>query len=323
MKKTIFAGLDNSGKTSIIFTLQKRFSLLNNIRPTLGPNRSDCNIKLLGVEISSWDLGGQKKYRERYFKEKYGIFGKTALMYYVIDMLDRERFDESFEYLQSILQLYVDLNEKPVIIVAFHKIDPDRRKDPQMLQDIDSFKQRIEKIKGEFVIDYYNTSIHDEPSVFKMFSEGVLKISDKSNLIGDLLKEYAKTTFSSAVLLLDENSFIVGAHYTKKQYLDICETVAPRFAMTMERLQDYNLTTENMLVNLKFNDGTQSETEIDNEKQAMVFIKDFLIDGGARIYIVSLAKNEKTIKLSLDYLPQLAQKLQDFMKTFCVEPISE
>ena len=323
MKKTIFAGLDNSGKTSIIYTLQKRFSLLNKIRPTLGPNRTDCNIKLLGVEISSWDLGGQKKYRDRYFKEKYGIFGNTSLMYYVVDMLDKERYDESFEYLQSILQLYVDLNENPVIIVTFHKIDPDKRKDPQILQDTAYLKERIEKIKGNFVIDYYNTSIHDEPSVFKMFSEGVLKISDKSKLIGDLLKEYAKTTFSSAVLLLDENSFIVGAHYSKKHYFEICETVAPRFAMTMERLQDYNLTTENMLVNLKFNDAPQSEPEVENERQAMVFIKDFFIDGGERIYIVSLAKNEKTIKLSLDYLPQLAEKLQDFMKAFCAEPVSE
>ena len=71
-KKIIFAGLDNGGKTSIILTLQKKFSFLGNLRPTIGLDRTNLQeMKCLGMDLFAWDFGGQKKFRDSYFKQRF------------------------------------------------------------------------------------------------------------------------------------------------------------------------------------------------------------------------------------------------------------
>ncbi len=55
--KILFTGLDGAGKTSIILALQREFSKIAVIEPTRGPHRT--TFKLLGREVSEWDLGGQ------------------------------------------------------------------------------------------------------------------------------------------------------------------------------------------------------------------------------------------------------------------------
>ena len=83
--KTIFAGIDNAGKTSIILSLQNKFSFLSSVRPTFGLNRTTPfkEIKCLGLDLVTWDLGGQRKFREEYFKQKTRIFSNITVMYYV------------------------------------------------------------------------------------------------------------------------------------------------------------------------------------------------------------------------------------------------
>lgn len=310
--KTLFAGLDNSGKTSIILTLQRKFSLLDSIRPTIGINQEITTLHMLGMEITKWDLGGQKKYRDRYFKEKYFIFSKAHILYYIIDMLDPDRYDESLQYLANILKTYEDMNESPLIFVCFHKVDPNLRKNLEIHENIKMLEEKIDEMKNNFDMSYFSTSIHDEPTVIEAFSEGFVKISEKTKMINTLLKEYAKTTYSSATLLLDEHSFIIGTHFTQKKYKEICQIVAPRFFITMERLGDYSLTTDNMIVNLTFDDENSNE----DEKKAIVFLRDFKINGKFKLYIVSLSTNVNAISISLKFLPELAKKLQNLMLSF-------
>ena len=116
-KKIIFAGLDNGGKTSIILILQKKFSFMNS-KPTQGVNRTSITeTKCLGLEFVAWDMGGQAKYREEYIKQRYRMFSAVASMFYVIDIQDSERFEESIEYYRNIMQTYEDLQEFPKIII--------------------------------------------------------------------------------------------------------------------------------------------------------------------------------------------------------------
>jgi GTPase SAR1 family protein len=309
LKKTIFVGLDNSGKTSIIYTLQKQFSLINSIRPTLGSARSYINI--LGQNIATWDLGGQKKYRDRYFKEKYNFFSDVETMYYIIDMFDTDRHQESLKYLFEILKLYDDMDENPLVMICFHKIDPDKRKLKSCLDDVDSLKNEIEKNKYNLEVRYHKTSIHDDFTVIKAFSEGILHTSEKSKLITNLLKEYSKTTYSSCAILLDDNAFIIGAHYKKKKYLEICETVAPRLSMIIERLEDYSLTTNKIQVDINFREDESDE----EERNAYIYVTEFTVGRRTRLCLVTLAKNEKTLKLSNKYLPEMSEKLLNLLES--------
>ena len=80
----------------------------------------------------------------------------------------------------------------------------------------------------------------------------------------------------------------------------------------MERLGDYRLTTDNMIINLTFDDEKSNE----DEKKAIVFLRDFKINGKFKLYIVSLSRNVNAISISLKYLPELAKKLQNLMLSF-------
>ena len=55
--KILFTGLDNSGKTSIIYSLKREISQIALLKPTRQAQRQI--FKYLGKQISEWDLGGQ------------------------------------------------------------------------------------------------------------------------------------------------------------------------------------------------------------------------------------------------------------------------
>ncbi|MBD3353162.1 MAG: hypothetical protein GF364_16895, partial [Candidatus Lokiarchaeota archaeon] len=162
MEKAIFVGLDNGGKTSIIYTLNGEFSLLSGIRPTIGVSRNQTTtMKLLGMNITHWDLGGQKKYRDKVLKEKNFVFVEAEIIFYVIDVLDDDRFPESLEYFEKIIEILDEMNEDPVIHILFHKLDPPQQSNEQLLDRITDMKNKIEQLTSGRRIAYYSTSIHD------------------------------------------------------------------------------------------------------------------------------------------------------------------
>lgn len=312
--KIIFAGLDAAGKTSLILTLQKKFSFLSGLKPTFGLNRSNINeIRLLGLNIVTWDLGGQEKFRQDYFKQKYRVFIGATSVFFLIDLQATARFGEAFDYFRNILQTFDELAENPEIVICFNKFDPDIQKDVLMINRISELTVRLQEINANrFRVNFYNTTIYDPITIIKAFSETVIHDSPKAKIIGDFLKEYAKTTFSSAVLLLDENSLMMGNYSSKPQYIEICEMVAPRFISAMEKMVDYNLTAQGTILNIRFPDENAEEEE---EHEALIFIKSIVTTQGMPLHIITLARNKNAYKLSEKYLPELGKQLSELMNT--------
>ena len=58
VRKVIFVGLDNAGKTSIILSLLREISKFAIIKPTRNAERR--TFEFLGMNISEWDLGGHE-----------------------------------------------------------------------------------------------------------------------------------------------------------------------------------------------------------------------------------------------------------------------
>ena len=111
ISKVLFLGLDNSGKSSILLLLAGKFSLLTSIKPTLKAKiTSQALSSFLGLAVSSWDLGGQRKYREVYLKNKEKYFTEIQTVFFVFDVQEPERFDEALNYLKDIIDIMVDLN---------------------------------------------------------------------------------------------------------------------------------------------------------------------------------------------------------------------
>ena len=95
IQKIMVIGLDKAGKTSIMNVLNQRYNLMDNIKPTVGIERT--TIQILGMPIVSWDLGGQSKYRDTYLKNP-TYFTETDSLFFVIDALDFNRYELAIQY---------------------------------------------------------------------------------------------------------------------------------------------------------------------------------------------------------------------------------
>ncbi|OAG29005.1 hypothetical protein NEDG_01144 [Nematocida displodere] len=120
-RKVLMVGMDNAGKTTILYGVHAKHSREagnNTTIPTVGFNVE--TIKIESVTITVWDIGGQKKLRTLW------AFYADALsgLIYVIDIQDRNRWEEAVEELKKILDKDTDAagNKCPVLILA-NKID--------------------------------------------------------------------------------------------------------------------------------------------------------------------------------------------------------
>ena len=91
LQKILFTGLEDGGKTSILLLLDRKFSLLPTVKPTIKAKRTFYTNSLLGIQITRWDLGGQRTYRKIYINEKSIYFTETQTIFYVIDIQSQSK----------------------------------------------------------------------------------------------------------------------------------------------------------------------------------------------------------------------------------------
>ncbi len=214
-KKLLLIGLDNGGKSSILAVLQDKFSIIKSLLPTKGVKRE--KLEFFGYPIVSWDLGGQVQYREKYYFNKPEIFfTEVDLILYVIDVQDAERFKESAEYFQQVLESLTNLDEKSPILIVLHKSDQDFRKTLEWQQNVraikDSFNPVLDNFK-DFNIDYYDTTIFQKETIMQMFSVALKKVSDTYEIIENILEEFARIINSKATSLISMDGLIFGTYH--------------------------------------------------------------------------------------------------------------
>lgn len=127
MKKVLIAGLQKSGKTSIILSLEGHTNLMSyfSLSPTQG-----LEIKELESETQHyilWELGGQEFYREKYFSNFLKYVEGTKKLIYVIDIQAEDDYKESLNYLDQIIHKLKELEQYPTVSVFLHKFDPEIR----------------------------------------------------------------------------------------------------------------------------------------------------------------------------------------------------
>jgi GTPase SAR1 family protein len=211
--KILFTGLDGAGKTSIILTLQREFSTIALIEPTRGAQRR--MFKLLGREISEWDLGGQKSYLISYLRNPSKYFDDTEVAIYVIDILDASRIQESLSYLYDVVEKFIELKIEPYINVFFHKYDP------KLIQTVQKeIKDQIADLKSGIIetLDYKNinffiTSIYDPYTIINAMSTILLELYPKTQLIQKTVEQFAKRLECDGLMIIDKNSIIIGSYF--------------------------------------------------------------------------------------------------------------
>ncbi|MFW9874439.1 MAG: ADP-ribosylation factor-like protein [Candidatus Thorarchaeota archaeon] len=211
--KILFTGLDGAGKTSIILALQREFSKIALIEPTRGAYRT--TFKLLGREVSEWDLGGQKSYLISYLKNPTKYFDNTEIAIYVIDILDSSRIIESLSYLHDVVEKFEELKIEPPINIFFHKCDPKiiHSVEKEIDKHISNLKKEIIETLNYDKILFFRTSIYDPYSIISSISQILLELYPKSQLLQKTIEEFAKKLDCEGLIVIDKNSIIIGSYF--------------------------------------------------------------------------------------------------------------
>ncbi|MHA1266360.1 MAG: ADP-ribosylation factor-like protein [Candidatus Helarchaeota archaeon] len=301
--KVLIVGLDNSGKTSILNTLEQKFARFHALKPTVSFEIRD-EFSILGLPIKIWDLGGQKQYRDEYLSKKGFIFGETNLIFFVIDVQDPKRYSESFDYFEKAIDFLIKLGLPPKIVVLFHKVDPELKDSKKIRKNLSILKSYFDNLPS-LQIDFYETSIFDRENLSQAFVAGIFKTLPKTKVIQEAMNDFLKNSGSDAVVLLDENVLIIGEAYKKEEtFLELCRISGPFLSNMIEKLLRYNLTPPKVL-----------EAEMED---GWLFQKPIMVDNH-RFYLIFFSKEKSLGKIN-KFLPRLTEDLQSLIK-YVVSPI--
>mmetsp|Transcript_45591 Transcript_45591/g.93271 ORF Transcript_45591/g.93271 Transcript_45591/m.93271 type:complete len:182 (+) Transcript_45591:167-712(+) len=111
--RILLVGLDSAGKTTVLYKFALNETV--NTTPTIGFNVETVQYKR--IKFVMWDVGGQEKIR--YLWKHY--YQGTDGVVFMVDSVDRDRFDEARKELQNMLD--DELLQDAAILVLANKQD--------------------------------------------------------------------------------------------------------------------------------------------------------------------------------------------------------
>ncbi|MFX1568514.1 MAG: ADP-ribosylation factor-like protein [Promethearchaeota archaeon] len=279
--KILFAGLDNSGKTSFLLSVDRKYSKLIGLKPTAGANIK--SIEALGATIFLWDLGGQRSFREKYIDKAEIYLYEADLLFYFIDIKDKVRFDESIDYLLNLKKVMREFKQNTPIVYILSKGDADVLDTVEIKDNIEFIKKKLEKIDGTIPIEIYTTSIFQIFTILRAFSSGISKLSPNRDLITHNLKNFSLMTNSHLTLLLSIDGLVLADYYStdameiinipKSEVMNVFEVSAPQFTVLYKIFAKFKALTQNEAVFKVSNTIILiKRIQIENEQMFLLFL---------------------------------------------------
>lgn len=281
-QKILFTGLDTAGKTSIILALKQEFSKIAHIAPTKGVQRRIFDF--LDLEISEWDLGGQASYRISYLKKPSKYFDNTVLALYVIDIQNQERIEEAISYLKDVITEFKKLKITPPINILFHKYDTTYVEKLGLLisRQVDRLKQKIIQETQYKELYFYKTSIYNVSSIIDAISKVLLELYPKSHLISKTVEQFSEKNDYDTLLLIDNNSLIIGSYYENESIKQLIKSSMPYFFTLFKKLEDESIVGYN-----------EKDFIIVQKRESFMYYKQIIIRENTFPYYLLIAKHGK------------------------------
>ncbi len=252
--KVVFAGLDDSGKTSFLLSIDRKYSKLIGLKPTIGANVT--SIQALGASIFLWDLGGQIASRQKYLTKSQIYLYETDLLFYFIDIKNKARFEESIEYFQKIMVALKEFKMNTPIIFIFSKGDKDIVNNQEIKENIQYIKAKLIEIVSSKKPEIFITSIFSIFSILQAFSSGISKLSPNRKLINLILQRFSNRADISLSLLLNNEGLVLADFFSWKalksseirppgeeaddgKLRNIFEITAPQFTMLYKIFSEF------------------------------------------------------------------------------------
>ena len=216
--KLILAGLDSSGKSSIISLLKRKKPLLeihqeiNSLTPTTGLMREE--IDLSGLSVLLWELGGQEQYRSQYLKEPEMYFLDSHTLIFVLDIQNQKRFEESLSYMKSLVELLQFLELLFPIQIFLHKADPNIDLIAYKTQLDESISNIVKETGWKFPEEIYLTSIFDPASITSAFTKLLSRLVPIKTWIEESLVNIAIANKSPFCALLNSDTLVYLGMYS-------------------------------------------------------------------------------------------------------------
>ncbi|MFX1298066.1 MAG: ADP-ribosylation factor-like protein [Promethearchaeota archaeon] len=263
VKKVLVVGLNMAGKSSIINILRNKYNLMDNIKPTVGIERDE--LKILGIPILRWDLGGQQKFREGYLKD-IKIFAETDSLFFVIDAIDLNKYDTAVQYYEDIINIFKRLDINPNIIVCIHKMDPNIRNNPKVVSSVDEVKKLFLSKSSGHEISFFITSIYDRITIVEAFSKTLTALVVTLKPFKKLLKSIVHQFGLDCLILFDEKLIILSESYENAEIEDLCLNMVYNGV-------SYLNSTNPQLINDYFANNFEFILNLRNKKKRFNFMK--------------------------------------------------
>ncbi|MBD3198179.1 MAG: hypothetical protein GF317_24225 [Candidatus Lokiarchaeota archaeon] len=303
--KIIFAGLDKAGKSSFLLGVKKKYSEIIKTLPTKGVNRSKEDI--ISEDLSKiivWDLGGQKRYLERYFNQSKIYLYNVDLLFFFIDIQDTKRSNEALSLLRRIIMTLRELDEFPPIVVCLNKYDPDIKETEEINKNVEYFTEKIPQIANNYFVKIFKTSIFAHWSLISAYSYGLSQLSPNRELFKHQLRGFAQKTNTDALLLLNENGIILSNFSTDAVSEKVFEISAPHFQTLYKTFKEFKLLKEDFIISSGITDDSKN-----------LIFKRIKVDK-YNLYLLLLINDQVKIQTIENNLPSLSSNLVDLINTY-------
>lgn len=312
--KILFAGLDNSGKTSFLFSIDRKYSKLIGLKPTRGVNVN--SIEALGATIFLWDLGGQLGFRETYLNKSQIYLYEADLLFYFIDIRNPERYEESMKYLNDILERIKTFEQKTPIIFILTKGDPDIIETDELQENLKIIKQKLEENNLNGEVEYYITSIFSIFSILRAFSSGISQLSPNKELINFNLTNLAMGADIYLALFLNADGLVLADYYSQEAIIltelpqsvvdesdeenirNVFEVTAPQFAVLHKIFSKFRTL--------------EQEEAIFKIAESIILLKKVMISEQTMFLLFLMDDEEKREKVN-QLLPDFIMKTSDLL----------
>jgi GTPase SAR1 family protein len=213
--KLLLAGLDAAGKTSILRAIDRKMDYIDEVEDLEPTARVEyVTTQFLDTEVTFWDMGGQERYRRLYTSRPHLYFAGTDILVYVIDIQNPDRFDESLEYLSTLVDFFAEggVEELPTI-VAFHKYDPELLDDRAISRRAEELAGRIKERVTPFRVLFQQTSIYDIISITQLISYALSVLNEEFQELHREMLQYGRHYDCPAVVMLDSNGMIISEYF--------------------------------------------------------------------------------------------------------------
>jgi GTPase SAR1 family protein len=296
--KIMVCGLENVGKSSILYTLERKYSLLGGLSPTKGIERS--TFKIFGYQVTAWDLGGQETYRQGYLKKQV-FFEDTDLFIYCVEVINNKTFELALDYYKGILEIFQnDVKHIPPILILLHKVDPDVRDNPEIRQNVDLIMKMFQNASNDTPIEFFETSIYDEWTLTNAFSYGLRKLSTKTEVLSRQLADFSTKILTNAIILLNKNGYLIAEYASNEQSAFSCQSVSTQSMYMYLLMKERNIQPLKITVDLKDEFIVFREVLIETESFFMIFS----------------SKVSRSLELFNEYFPKFAEQTKDVFKFF-------